>query len=131
MSLFRTKAVSQVNALIHHHAKGQLRAMKHFIGSNPEHDLLHQVYLAEWTVKKRLEFSIEAFPPGADAIEQFLEMIFVNTTHILYGTKLPQNFIGILSGDLPLINGLESPAAGPSARFKAIMAAHQPGSPAR
>jgi hypothetical protein len=131
MSLFRTEAMSQVNALVHHHAKGQLRAMEHFIGSDPEHDLLHQVYLAERAVKKRLEFSIEAFPPGTDAIEQFLEMRFINTAHVLYGAKLPQNFIGILPGDLPLINGLESSAAGPSARFKAIMAAHQPGSPAR
>jgi hypothetical protein len=115
MTLLRSESMRQVHALVHDYTKGLLRAVKQFESADPDHYLLHQVYLAEWPVKKFLDLAVKVFLSSADAPHQFFKMFDVYTLHILHGQKLRDDFLAFLARDLPLVNGLQSPPTGPAA----------------
>jgi len=110
--------MGQVHTLVNHYPKRLIRTIEQLEGPDPEDNLFHQVHLAERAIEKRLEFIVQSFLARADSTHEGFEVFDVHPCHVLHGAELGEDFTRILPRDLPLVNGLERPAASPASGFE-------------
>ena len=114
MARLTTEGLGQLHRLVDDHPIGDVGAPKQLPSAQPQDGALHRIHQLQIPVQAGGQFIVQRMVMLHDAMDELPEIVDIYAVHGVICDELLAYLANLLAGHLPLVDGLNRPAARPA-----------------